>query len=92
MDKQRSTKQTPKTNDRVTRNPLKTGDELRWSGRVGSSFSTRYLLFFYQMCQFYWFQWCLEYFTFHYVYYLMKIIPEAHRAHSIIYLRFFNQL
>jgi hypothetical protein len=30
----------PKTKDRVTRAPLKTGDELRCSGRVGSSCST----------------------------------------------------
>jgi len=36
-DKQRSTKHTHKTKDRVTRTPLKTGGELRWSGRVGSS-------------------------------------------------------
>jgi hypothetical protein len=39
-DKQRSTKHTHKTNDRVTRTPLKTGGELRCSGRVSSSFST----------------------------------------------------
>jgi hypothetical protein len=32
-DKQRSTKHTHKTKDRVTRTPLKTGDELRCSGR-----------------------------------------------------------
>ena len=37
-DKQRSTKHTYKTNDRVTGTPLKT--ELRCSGRVGSSCST----------------------------------------------------
>ena len=37
-DKQRSTKHTHK--DRVTRTPLKTGDELRCSGMVGSSCST----------------------------------------------------
>jgi hypothetical protein len=36
-DKQRSTKHTYKTKDRVTRTPLKTGCELRCSGRVGSS-------------------------------------------------------
>ena len=30
-DNQRSTKHTHKTKDRVTRNPLKTGGELRWS-------------------------------------------------------------
>ena len=39
-DKQRSTKHTYKTKDRVTRTPLKTGGELRCSGRVGSSCST----------------------------------------------------
>ena len=39
-DKQRSTKHTRKTKDRVTRTPLKTGDELRCSGRVSSSYST----------------------------------------------------
>ena len=39
-DKQRSTKHTYKTKDRVTRTPLKTGDELRCSGRVSSSCST----------------------------------------------------
>ena len=37
-DKQRSTKHTYKT--RVTRTPLKTGDELRCSERVSSSCST----------------------------------------------------
>ena len=36
-NKQRSTKQTHKTKDRVTRTPLKTGGELRCSGRVSSS-------------------------------------------------------
>jgi hypothetical protein len=39
-DKQRSTRHTYKTKDRVTRTPLKTGGELRWSGRVSSSCST----------------------------------------------------
>ena len=39
-DKQRSTKHTHKTNDRVARTPLKPGGELRCSGRVSSSFST----------------------------------------------------
>ena len=39
-DKQRSTKHTYKTKDRVTRTPLKTGGELRFSGRVGISCST----------------------------------------------------
>jgi hypothetical protein len=39
-DKQRSTKHTYKTKDRVTRTALKTGGELRCSGRVGSSCST----------------------------------------------------
>ena len=37
--KQRSTKHTYKTKDRVTRTPLKTGGELRCSGSVSSSFS-----------------------------------------------------
>jgi hypothetical protein len=36
-NKQRSTKHTYKTKDRATRIPLKTGSELRCSGRVGSS-------------------------------------------------------
>ena len=39
-DKQRSTKHTYKTKDRVTRTPLKTGGELRCSGRVRSFYST----------------------------------------------------
>ena len=39
-DKQRSTKHTYKIKDRVTRTPLKTGGELRCSGRVSSSCST----------------------------------------------------
>ena len=39
-DKQRSTKHTYKTKYRVTRTPLKTGGELRCSGRVSSSCST----------------------------------------------------
>jgi hypothetical protein len=39
-DKQRSTKHTHKTKDRVTRTLLKTGGELRCSGRVSSSYST----------------------------------------------------
>ena len=39
-DKQRSIKHTYKTKDRETRTPLKTGDELRCSGRVGSFCST----------------------------------------------------
>jgi hypothetical protein len=39
-DKQRSIKHTYKTKDRVTRTPVKTGGELRCSGRVGSSCST----------------------------------------------------
>jgi hypothetical protein len=38
-DKQRSTKHTHKTNDRVTRTPLKTGGDLGCSGRVCSSYS-----------------------------------------------------
>jgi hypothetical protein len=36
-DKQRSTKHTYKTKDRVTGTPLKTGGELRCSGRVSSN-------------------------------------------------------
>jgi len=40
-DKQRSTKHTYKTKYRVTRTPLKTGGELRYSGRVSSSCSTK---------------------------------------------------
>jgi hypothetical protein len=36
-DKQRSTKHTYKTKDRVTRTLLKTGGELRYSGRISSS-------------------------------------------------------
>jgi hypothetical protein len=39
-DKQRYTKHIHKTKDRVTRTPLKTGGELRCSGRVSSSCST----------------------------------------------------
>ena len=39
-DKQRLTKHTYKTKDRVTRTPLKTGGELRCSGRISSSCST----------------------------------------------------
>jgi hypothetical protein len=39
-DKQRSTKHTYKTKDRVTGTPLKTRGELRCSGRVSSSCST----------------------------------------------------
>jgi hypothetical protein len=39
-DKQRSTKHTHKTKDRVTRTALKTEGELRCSGKVNSSFST----------------------------------------------------
>jgi hypothetical protein len=38
--KQRSIKHTHKTKDRVTRTPLKTGGELRCSGRISSSCST----------------------------------------------------
>jgi hypothetical protein len=43
MDKHRSTKHPHKTKDRVTRTPLKTGmwGELRCSGRVSSSCTTR---------------------------------------------------
>jgi hypothetical protein len=39
-DKQRSTKHTYKTKDRLTRTPLKNAGELRCSGRVGSSCCT----------------------------------------------------
>ena len=39
-DKQRSTKHTHKTKDRVTRTSLNTGGEIRCSGRVISSCST----------------------------------------------------
>jgi hypothetical protein len=39
-DKQRSTKHTYETKDRVTRTPLKTWSELRCSVRVSSSCST----------------------------------------------------
>ena len=39
-DKQRSTKHTYKTKDRVTRTPLKTGGELMCSGRVNNSCTT----------------------------------------------------
>jgi hypothetical protein len=39
-DKQRSTKHTHKTKDRVTRTPLKTGGELRRSGKVSNFCST----------------------------------------------------
>jgi len=39
-DNQRSTKHTHEIKDRVTRIPLKTGGEVRCSGRVGSSCST----------------------------------------------------
>ena len=39
-DKQRSTKHTHKTKDRVTQTPLKAGGELRCSRRVNSSCST----------------------------------------------------
>ena len=38
-DKQRSTKQTYKTKDRVKLNPLKTASEIRCSGRISSSCS-----------------------------------------------------
>ena len=39
-NKQRSTKHTYKTKDRISRTPLKTGGEFRCSGRVSSSCST----------------------------------------------------
>ena len=44
-DKQRSSKHTHKTKDRVTQTPLKTGDELRCFGRVGSKGTTLVLMF-----------------------------------------------
>jgi hypothetical protein len=37
MGKQRSKKHTHKTKDRVTRNPLKTGDKLRWPESVDAN-------------------------------------------------------
>jgi hypothetical protein len=37
---QKDQEHTYKTKDRVTRTPLRTGDKLRCSGRVGSSCST----------------------------------------------------
>jgi hypothetical protein len=40
QDKQRSTKHTHKAKDRVTRTAIKTGAELRCSGKVSSSSST----------------------------------------------------
>ena len=40
VQKQRSTKYTHKTKDRVTQTSLKTGGELRCSGRISSSCST----------------------------------------------------
>jgi hypothetical protein len=43
-DKQRSTKHIYKTKDRLTRTPLKTGGELRCSGKVSSSCSTNQTL------------------------------------------------
>ena len=52
--KHRSTKHTYKTKDRVTRTPLKTGGEIRCSGRGSSSCSTsgtcRVNLGFYLLC------------------------------------------
>ena len=43
-DKQRSTKHTYKTKDRGTRPPLKTGDELRYSGRVNRTMVFKVLI------------------------------------------------
>jgi hypothetical protein len=37
---------TRKIKDRVTRTSLKTEDKLRWSGRVSSSFSTKFVIIF----------------------------------------------
>ena len=44
-DKQRSTKHTHKTKDRVTQTQLKTGSKLRCPGRVCSSCSTNITCF-----------------------------------------------
>jgi hypothetical protein len=41
-DKQRSTKHTYKSKDRVTRTPLKSGGELRCPGRVKKAYSILY--------------------------------------------------
>jgi hypothetical protein len=43
-DKQRSTKHTYKTKDRVTRPPLKTGCELRCSGKVSRTMFSKTLI------------------------------------------------
>jgi hypothetical protein len=43
-DKQRSTKHTYKTKDRITRTPPKTGGELRCSGRVSSSWESLFFI------------------------------------------------
>ena len=39
-DKQRSSKHTHKSKDRITQTPLKIGGELKYYGRVGSSCTT----------------------------------------------------
>ena len=44
-DKQRSTKHTCKTKDRVTRTPLKTGSELKCSGREVDYWKTEVITF-----------------------------------------------
>ena len=44
MDKQRSIKHTYKTKDRVTRTPLKTGDEFRWALRLYHPSATLYII------------------------------------------------
>jgi hypothetical protein len=45
-DKQQSAKHTHKTKDRVTQTPLKTGGELRCSGRVNFITIIFYLVFY----------------------------------------------
>ena len=69
-DKQRSTKHTHKTKDRVTRTPLKT--ELRFSGRVSSkSWNFSFLFFSFSLC-----------FSVMSVPYFLVISPHPHR-HTI---------
>ena len=52
-DKQRSTKHTHKTKDRAPRTPLKTGGEVRCSGRISSSCSTPVFFSWYRLAWFY---------------------------------------
>jgi hypothetical protein len=74
----RSTKHAYKTKDRVTRTPLKTGCELRCSGRVSSSCSTsgarRVNLVTNSVTSREWGK---------------KVISETRRAHYFLYLRFY---